>query len=522
MAAALAAHKNVGALLQKRGYAELKKIGEGSFGKAILVQAKDGSKVVCKMVDISKVSAKDAKDAQKEGQVLSQLKHPYIVRYRDTFTEHGWFCILMDYCEGGDLIKQIEGAKKGRVVLGEEKILRWFTQALLALKYIHDRHILHRDLKPGNFFLSKTGVLKMGDFGIAKVLSCTAACARTQIGTPYYLSPEVCQEKPYSWGSDVWAMGCILYELCALRVPFDAPNMQALVNKIVQGPIPSVPNKFSPFVVQVCGQMLNRNAKQRPSVADILKRPQIQAVVKQMLDEANNDQAVIKGDPANAAAAAPPAGPQGGDGGAAGGLYRLGDNVEYFSSTHAQWMPAVILKVDEKGNVIIDLKPKQWMSRDEQRKRLRHPRNKEPVAANNGYNSPAANVATPMKHRSPAPSPTPQAHPQSARYRSPSADAPRRPPQPSARGPSRSPSADALDRRQHGAGSACPSPVRGRSPSPSPVAGPSRGASPAPGIAASPRLRPPGIPKAADNSPLRRRNAAASVVGGAIAGAGGA
>eukprot|EP00929_Paragymnodinium_shiwhaense_P095126 TRINITY_DN5609_c0_g1_i6.p1 TRINITY_DN5609_c0_g1~~TRINITY_DN5609_c0_g1_i6.p1 ORF type:complete len:548 (-),score=113.54 TRINITY_DN5609_c0_g1_i6:66-1613(-) len=500
-----------------RGYAELKKIGEGSFGKAILVQAKDGSKVVCKMVDISKVSAKDAKDAQKEGQVLASLKHPYIVRYRDTFTEHGWFCILMDYCEGGDLIKQIEGAKKGRAALGEEKILRWLTQALLALKYIHDRHILHRDLKPGNFFLSKTGVLKMGDFGIAKVLSCTAAHARTQIGTPYYLSPEVCQEKPYSWGSDVWAMGCILYELCALRVPFDAPSMQGLVQKIVQGPIPSVPNKFSPFVVQVCGQMLSRNPTQRPSVADILKRPQVQAVVKVMLDEANNEQAVIKGGGAGGAAAAaaqPPADPRGGDRGAA--YFKAGDPVEYFSSSGAQWVPAVVLKIDEKANVLIDLKPKQWMSREEQRKKLRH-RQKEPAP-------PAAtprNVATPMRHRSPAPSPTPQqAQPQSARYRSPSAEhGARPPPHPAARVPSRSPSAEAMDRRHpqgaaaHGGGAA--SPMRGRSPSPAP----SRAASPSPGVAASPRLRPPGIPKAADHSPLRRRNMAASAVGGAIAGA---
>merc|ERR1719277_2416662 len=131
----------------------------------------------------------------------------------------------------------------------QEQIVRWFTQAILALKYIHDMKILHRDLKSGNFFLSKAGNLKMGDFGIAKVLSRTKALARTQIGMPYYLSPEVCQDKPYAWASDIWAMGVILYELCALKLPFDGgQNMIVLVQAIVRGPTPPLPDDYSEFV----------------------------------------------------------------------------------------------------------------------------------------------------------------------------------------------------------------------------------------------------------------------------------
>merc|ERR1719343_1058275 len=147
----------------------------------------------------------------------------------------------MDYCEGGDLRKQIDDARRSRQPIPEEQILRWFVQGMSAIKYIHSKHVLHRDLKSSNFFLSKSGNVKLGDFGIAKVLSCTAARARTQIGTPYYLSPEVCQEKPYTWPSDIWAMGCILYELCALKVPFDAPNISKLVEKICRGPTPPSP-----------------------------------------------------------------------------------------------------------------------------------------------------------------------------------------------------------------------------------------------------------------------------------------
>merc|ERR1719388_160015 len=142
------------------------------------------------------MGAKERKDAANEVKVLSSLKHPYIVAYKDSFIEDGFLNIVMEYADGGDLFTRIQKAKKSMTKFPEQQILRWFTQALLALKFIHDKHILHRDLKSQNFFLMSNGKLKIGDFGIAKVLDNTAACAQTTIGTPYYLSPEICQERP--------------------------------------------------------------------------------------------------------------------------------------------------------------------------------------------------------------------------------------------------------------------------------------------------------------------------------------
>lgn len=406
-AMAALAHRDVNGILKKHGYTEIKKIGEGSFGKALLVQTEDGTKLVCKMVDVSQASAKETQDAVKEGRLLAQFRHPYVVRYRDNFIDSGWLSILMDYCEGGDLSKQIENARKRRQPIPEEQILMWITQALLALKYIHDKHVLHRDLKSSNFFLSKSGNLKMGDFGIAKVLACTAACAKTQIGTPYYLSPEVCQEKPYTWPSDMWAMGCILYELCALRVPFDANSISDLVKKICRGPTPSIPSGYSDFLRQLCAEMLNRNPSGRPSAESILARPQMQAVVKQMLERA---QAAQEGrDPAqsgaNSSELAPPArhsapaSAVGSPNVPEGGFYRKGDAVEYHSTTHKDWLPATVLNVDSEYRIIIDLKPNTWISREMQAVQIR-PRRRSVME--NAHAVPAVGCPTPLRQQSPS------------------------------------------------------------------------------------------------------------------------
>eukprot|EP00746_Dinoflagellata_sp_MGD_P015796 gnl/MRDRNA2_/MRDRNA2_135285_c0_seq1.p1 gnl/MRDRNA2_/MRDRNA2_135285_c0~~gnl/MRDRNA2_/MRDRNA2_135285_c0_seq1.p1 ORF type:complete len:553 (+),score=86.10 gnl/MRDRNA2_/MRDRNA2_135285_c0_seq1:89-1747(+) len=405
----------IGGLLKKHGYVEVRKVGEGSFGQAILVEyEQDKSKLICKMVDLSHASGKETQDALKESRLLSSLRHPYVVRYRESFFEDGWLCILMDFCEGGDLTAKIEASKKGRHVIPEEQILRWLTQALLALKYIHDKHVLHRDLKSSNFFITKSGNLKVGDFGIAKVLSCTAACAKTQIGTPYYLSPEVCQEKPYSWGSDIWAMGCVLFELCALRVPFDAPNLSSLVQKICRGPTPTVPSTYSEGVRQLCTEMLQRNPDRRPSAGDILQKPLIQAVVRKLLDEAQQEEGSKASQPLEGKIDRPIEQPQNGvrapsparvDGSEkepyreTAGQFKRGDRVEYYSETHKEWLPATVTSNDAEGRICIDLKPNSWLSLDIQATRVR-PRAQQPPARTPSVHGGA--VATPMRHNSPS------------------------------------------------------------------------------------------------------------------------
>lgn len=117
----------------------------------------------------------------------------------------------------------------------EDEILDWFAQIALALKFVHDRKILHRDLKAANIFITKDGKIKLGDFGIARVLSNTISQAQTLVGTPYYLSPEIIESKPYSFKSDIWSLGIVLYEMCALQPPFSGSSLPKLAGRIVKG-----------------------------------------------------------------------------------------------------------------------------------------------------------------------------------------------------------------------------------------------------------------------------------------------
>nr|KAF6481236.1 NIMA related kinase 1 [Molossus molossus] len=252
-------------------YVKLQKIGEGSFGKAILVKsAEDGRQYVIKEINISRMSNKEREESRREVAVLANMKHPNIVQYRESFEENGSLYIVMDYCEGGDLFKRIN-AQKG-ILFQEDQILDWFVQICLALKHVHDRKILHRDIKSQNIFLTKDGTIQLGDFGIARVLNSTVELARTCIGTPYYLSPEICENKPYNNKSDIWALGCVLYEMCTLKHAFEAGNMKNLVLKIISGSFPPVSLHYSFDLRCLLSQLFKRNPRDRPSVNSILEK----------------------------------------------------------------------------------------------------------------------------------------------------------------------------------------------------------------------------------------------------------
>ena len=187
----------------------------------------------------------------------------------------------MDYADGGDLAARIKGQRSRN--FSEEQILDWFTQIWLGLKHIHDRKILHRDLKAQNIFLMKSGMVKIGDLGIARILSKTNEWVKTMVGTPYYLSPEIVQNKPYNFKSDIWSLGVLLYELWALKPPFDGTSLQMLGMRITRGNYWALPRQYSKEITSLVKRMLNINSYKRPNIHSVLQESIVQGRIQNFL-----------------------------------------------------------------------------------------------------------------------------------------------------------------------------------------------------------------------------------------------
>ncbi|XP_062400453.1 serine/threonine-protein kinase Nek4 [Sardina pilchardus] len=259
-------------------------VGKGSYGEVHLVKHKtDRKQYVIKKLNLKTSSRRERRSAEQEAQLLSQLRHPNIVTYRESW--EGDDCqlyIVMGYCEGGDLYHRLK-QQKGEL-LPERQVVEWFVQIAMALQYLHEKRILHRDLKTQNIFLTKTNIIKVGDLGIAKVLENQNDMASTLIGTPYYMSPELFSNKPYNHKSDVWALGCCVYEMSTLKHAFNAKDMNSLAYRIVEGKLPQMPSKYDPQLGELIRRMLCKRPEDRPDVKQILRQPFIKQQIAMFLE----------------------------------------------------------------------------------------------------------------------------------------------------------------------------------------------------------------------------------------------
>ena len=218
-------------------------IGRGSQGAVYTVRhVAENTVYVLKRMHIMEPDARRA--ALLEAETLQRLQHPAIVGYRDTFVDDEHLCIVMEHADSGDLGTRIASSRDRP--FGEEQVLQWFVQLALALQHVHERGVLHRDLKTQNVFMSGVAKhVKLGDFGIAKQLANDdAALAATCVGTPYYMPPELFRGESYGTKADVWALGCVLYEMLTRRRAFQAPSAR---------PRPARAQRASP-----CARMLAR------------------------------------------------------------------------------------------------------------------------------------------------------------------------------------------------------------------------------------------------------------------------
>jgi NIMA (never in mitosis gene a)-related kinase len=265
-------------------YKELEIIGRGNFGSATLVRSEhDNNIYVAKKVLLGGLSQKEQDGAKLEVNLLKELKHPHVVEYKESYIEDGVLIIIMEYCEEGDLTYFTKKKAQKNETLDEKLILNWFLQLLLALEFVHRKKILHRDIKSSNIFLRSNGTVKLGDFGISKILDNTHEAAMTVVGTPYYMSPEVCENKPYTFKSDVWALGCVLYEMCTLKHAFSASNLLGLVYKIVREQHEPIPNFYSKELSVLVQKLLTKNVQSRPSIRDIFMETLIQKTIEEFI-----------------------------------------------------------------------------------------------------------------------------------------------------------------------------------------------------------------------------------------------
>eukprot|EP01038_Epipyxis_sp_PR26KG_P005433 gene5433-7526_t len=268
-------------------YSVQKVVGQGSYGRAVLSKRKTDNKLcIIKEISLAKLSKKDAKQTEQEATLLSKLKHPNIVTFWESFISKSVLYIVMEFADGGDLDHYIKDhSKKARGYIPEVQVLNLFVQLCLAIKHIHDRKILHRDLKSQNIFLTSTGLLKLGDFGVSRVLSNTTALASTQIGTPYFMSPEIMQNERYNSKTDIWSLGCILYELMCLKLPFGGNSMKELVNNIVRTNPAPPSSSYSNELRELVKETLIKNPKTRPGINSILSRNIMKQRIANFLNE---------------------------------------------------------------------------------------------------------------------------------------------------------------------------------------------------------------------------------------------
>ena len=250
----------------------LKKIGEGSFGSIYLVKhIKTHGEYVLKKIDTSKMDNEDIEDSKMEFLIHKTIRSPYIVKYQTHFIDGNFLCILLEYMNGGDLGQLIE--KRDGKLLDENTIWNYFIQTCLGIQYLHTRKILHRDLKSTNLFLSTEDKLKIGDLGVAKELKTSNTW--TVVGTPYYLSPQLWEEKPYNSKSDIWSLGWILYELWTLKHPFDARTMGGLYLKIIKGSYMPVSSIYSNEIHDLIQKCLEKKEADLPTIQNILENKKL-------------------------------------------------------------------------------------------------------------------------------------------------------------------------------------------------------------------------------------------------------
>ena len=261
-----------------------KVLGKGSFGSVYLVTRKADQKIYAiKTVILEKLNKKEQENSVNEVRILASVNHPNVIGYKEAFwnDKESSLNIVMEYADDGDLQTKIQKMKKEGGIFTENLIWSYSIQMIEGLKALHDKKIMHRDLKSANIFLVKDNhQCKLGDMNVSKVIKDKVLL--TQTGTPYYASPEVWNDKPYSYKSDLWSIGCVIYELCALHPPFHGKDLDELYANVCKGKVKRINPIYSDDLWKMIKMLLQVDVNKRVDCDTFLKSKLIMRKKKEL------------------------------------------------------------------------------------------------------------------------------------------------------------------------------------------------------------------------------------------------
>ncbi|XP_019958985.2 serine/threonine-protein kinase Nek10 isoform X1 [Paralichthys olivaceus] len=275
------------------GYSVLDHLGTGAFGSVFKVRKQSGPNLLAlKEVNLhNPVFGKDKKSRDSNVEkiiseltiVKEQMTHPNVVKYYKTFVEGDRLYIVMELIEGVPLAEHLTSLKEKQQQFTEDRIWNIFIQMCLALRYLHEeKRIVHRDLTPNNIMLGEKDKVTITDFGLAKQKQDNSKLTSV-VGTILYSCPEVVKNEPYGEKADIWALGCILYQMATLHPPFYSSNMLSLASKIVEADYePVEEGSFSERVTDMIRWCLSPRADQRPDIVAISSR--ISDLIMKLMD----------------------------------------------------------------------------------------------------------------------------------------------------------------------------------------------------------------------------------------------
>ena len=254
-------------------YKIIKQLGEGGLSKVYKVQNKlDKNFYVIKKIPIKSNTPEELKSIENESLILKEIESEYIVKYIDSFIENEHYNIVMEYCENKDLKSFIINHKYNNQYINEDVIYNIVLDICYGIKEIHLNNLIHRNLKPDNLFISKDYKIKIGDFGITKKLINSMKYTNTGNGTYNYMAPEMINGQKYNKKVDIWALGCILYELFTLNLCFDGINIEGLINNINKNNHGKIDTNIYNIEWQnIIDLLLKTDYHERPEIDEVIK-----------------------------------------------------------------------------------------------------------------------------------------------------------------------------------------------------------------------------------------------------------